>query len=184
MDDFAPDQNAVMDLLGPYLSRIQPIFSGAVDLYNSEVSARARAIHSGSAVAHVVNDHAWALFEAEFGEESGFHFLNIRNLKLLNIRDELLIRAKKVDENGRHQNADTAQQRAFDAMDDIPGLPPAATRIVIGYQPDEAFSEVVRVTVRRACARWVAQIVEIDDAYSWIDITPAELPLHRPAAHG
>jgi hypothetical protein len=181
VEEIDPEQARVMALLAPHLRRFFPIFGAAVDLYNSDVSNRARAIHSGSAIAHVVNDHVWAGLEAEFADEPDFHFLNVRNLKLLSIRDELLIRAKKVDENGRHQNADTAQQRAFDAQQDIPGLPPAATRLVIGYQPDEAFSEVVRVTVRRPLSRWVAQIVETEDECSWEDITPVELPFRRRA---
>jgi hypothetical protein len=185
MEDFEPDQATVMAILHPYLGRMFPIFGAAVDLHNAETSARARAELSSSAVAHNINCHAWAGFEREFTDEPGFHFLKPGgNLKVLNIRDELVLRPKKVDANGRHQNADTAQQRAFDSNADLPGIHPAAARVIVGYQPDEAFSSVIRVTVRRPKARWVAQIVEIDAAYSWVDITPAELPLGRRAAHG
>lgn len=185
MDEFDADQARVMALLEPHLHRMFPIFGAAVDLHNSDTSPKARADLTSSAIAHNVTCHAWAGFEREFTDEPGFHFLNVRGLNILNIRDEVVIRVKKVDENGRHQNADTAQQRAFDGREDLPGIPPAATRVVMGYQPDQAFSEVVRVTVRRPQARWVAQVVLIDDACSWVDITPVGLPFQpRAAAKG
>lgn len=177
MDEINPDQEEVMRLLEPDLSRIYPIFPAAVALYNSEVSAKARAELDDSAAAKSTHCHVWAGFQREFLDESGYDFLEVRGLKVLNIRDQLLIRAKKVDANGRHRNADTAQQRAFDAQENLPGLPAAATRLVIGYQPDIAFSEVERVIVRRPLGRWVSQIVEADEAPHWIDITPRELPL-------
>jgi hypothetical protein len=90
------------------------------------------------------------------------HFLEIRNLHVLNIRDQMLIRAKKVNANGRHRNNHTLQQRAFDAQEELPGLPPVAARLVMAYQPDAAFSEVERVTVRRPLGRWVSQIVDAE----------------------
>ena len=179
MHEIDPDQIEVMGLLKPYLPRIYPIFPAALDLYNSEVSPMARAEHDDRASAAATYCHVWTGFQREFMDEPGFHFLELRGLRLLNIRDQLLIRAKKVDAGGRHRNADTAQQRAFDAQDDLPGLPPAAVRLVIGYQPDLAFSEVERVIVRRPLGRWVAQVVETDEVAHWIDITPIELPFVR-----
>ena len=99
---------------------------------------------------------------------------------------EEVVRAKKVDENGRHQNATTKQQRAFDAQLPLDGIPPAATRVIVGYQPDEAFSAVERVTVRRPRGRWVSQIVDVDGSAEqpqrWIDITPPDLFRRRRAA--
>lgn len=179
MDDIDQDQSDVMGLLEPHLSRIYPIFPSALDLYNSDVSPMARAELDDRASASAVYCHVWKGFQREFLDESGFHFLNVRGLQILNIRDQLLIRAKKVDANGRHRNADTLQQRAFDAQEDLPGLPCAAVRLVIGYQPDVAFSQVERVVVRQPFGRWVAQVVEADEAPHWVDITPAELPLPR-----
>ena len=118
-------------------------------------------------------------FQQEFIDEDGFNFLDIRGLSVLNIRDELVIRVKKVDQNGRHRNYQTQQQIDFDAQQELPGLPPAATRIIIGYQPDIAFSEVERVIVRRPKGRWVSQIIDSGESAEWTDITPVELPLRR-----
>jgi hypothetical protein len=164
-----------MDILSPYLPRILPIFDAALSLHNEDVSAKARADYDDRAAASAVYCHTWKGFEREFSEEPGFHFLIVRGLKLLNVRDAVVLRAKKVDENGRHRNSDTEQQRAFDAQEQLPGLPASAARVVIGYQPDIAFSEVERVTVRQPLFGWVSQVIETDGAFSWIDITPAQL---------
>lgn len=176
LDDYDPDQQRVMGLLAPHLDRLFPIFGAAVDMFNSEVSRRAIAELNTRAIANSVWCHLWAGLQREFLDEPGFHFIESRGLSVVNINDELVMRVKKVDENGRHQNADTEQQRAFDQQLDLPDIPPAATRIVMGYQPDEAFSQVERVLVRRPKGRWVSQVVVVDDACAWIDITPAELP--------
>ena len=176
MQDIDSDQEAVMAVLDPYLGRMEPMFHGALALHLSEVTPKARAELGVRAVASAVSDHAWAAFEREFDAELGFHFLTVRGLRVLNIRDQVVVRLKKVDANGKHQNADTAQQRAFDAQADIPDIPPAAARVVLGYQPDEAFSVVERVIVRRPKGRWVSQVIDGDTDRHWIDITPAELP--------
>lgn len=185
MDDIDPDQAEVMATLEPYLPRVYPCFPAGLALYN-EVEPHIRAEHDDRAAASAVWCHIWSGFQREFAEESGFHFLDVRGLHLLNIHDKVLIRAKKVDENGRHRNNDTAQQRAFDAQEDLPGLPPAAARLVIGYQPDAAFSEVERVIVRRPLGRWVSQILEAEETATWVDITPVELPFGtiRRRRHG
>jgi hypothetical protein len=176
MDDIDPDQVEIMGLLAPYLGRMFPLFDAAVDLYNTEYTPLVRAQHNDTATATDVWCHIWHGFQHEFADETGFHFLKVRGLHLLNVGDRLLIRTKKVDENGRHQNADTQQQRAFDAQEELPGLPPKAARLVMGYQPDAAFSRVERVIVRRPLGRWIAQIVEDGSTCKWIDITPVELP--------
>jgi hypothetical protein len=185
MDEIYRDQLAIMTKLEPYLARMYPCFPAALALYN-EVEPHIRAEHDDRAPASTVYCHVWSGLQREFSEEPSFHFLTHRGLNLLNIRDQILIRAKKVDANGRHRNADTPQQRAFDAQDDLPGLPPAAARLVMGYQPDAAFSEVERVTVRRPRGRWVSQIIEAETERAWVDITPVELPfgIMRRRAHG
>lgn len=176
MDEIDPEQQRVMDALAPYLSRMFPIFGAAVEMYNTEVSARARAEHNNRAVANAVWCHVWQGFQREFLEEDGLHFLTMKGLDVLNIRDEVVLRAKKVDANGRHSNADTKQQRAFDDQLELPGLPPAAIRVVMGYQPDEAFSAVERVIVRRPKGLWVSQVLNDEEPAQWVDITPRELP--------
>jgi hypothetical protein len=172
---FEEDQTDIMGMLAPYLGRMYPLFPAALALYNSDYSARVRAEHDERAAASGIWCHLHTEFVREFGEEPGFHFLEVRGLHVLNIRDQVAIRWKKVNANGRHRNADTAQQRDFDAQRELPDLPQAAARLVMGYQPDPAMAEIERVIVRRPRGLWVSQIIEEDDACNWIDITPEDL---------
>jgi hypothetical protein len=54
------------------------------------------------------------------------------------------------------------------------------------FQPaslSAVFSEVERVTVRRPQGPWVSLIVEADAEFSWVDITPVELPFDLARRH-
>src|SRR4051794_28572282 len=104
------EQRRVMEALQPHFARITDICNAAVDLYNSETSARARADHDSRAALCAIYSHAWKGYLREFGEEPGFHFMTVRGLNLVNIRDVVVLRAKRVDANGRHVNHDSRQQ--------------------------------------------------------------------------
>jgi hypothetical protein len=177
-DDFEAEQQRVMEALEPYFERLTGICESAVDLYNSETTPKARAEHDTRAALSAIYSHAWTGYLREFDEEPGFHFMNIKGLNVLNIRDVVVARAKRVDSDGRHANHDSKQQRDFDRQLAIPGLPPAAVRVVIGYELDPAFSKVERVIVRRPMGKstvWSAQIVSLGDIMAWQDITPVRL---------
>jgi len=171
------EQREVMEVLAPHFSDITNIYEAAVRLYNDDTTPRARAEHDSRAALSAIYRHAWMGYQRELGELPGFHFLKVNGLHVLNIRDQVVLRAKRVDANGLHVNNQTLQQRRFDRQKPIPGLPTEATRVVVGYQLDPAFSIVERVIVRCPRSQWAAQVVVMDDAYAWEDITPAQLPL-------
>ena len=180
-------QTRVMSAMEPHFPVIYPIFVNALALYRDEYPSGVRVEHSDRTAANIVYDHVLAGFRREFMEETGFTFLHIRGLHVLNIRDVIVARFKKVNEDGVHRNLPTRQQKDFDRQVDIPGLPLAAIRIVLGYQPDAAMSIVERVTVRDPYHDRVSQIVETGTEYSWIDITstkPLFTPKGRPRATG
>jgi hypothetical protein len=188
-EEFEAEQQRVMVALEPYFGRLTDIYSAAVDLYNTETSAKARAEHDGRAALNVIYSHAWHGYKREFVEEAGFHFMTVKGLNILNIRDIVVARAKRVDANGRHANHDSKQQRDFDRQQSIPGLPPAAVRIVIGYELDLAFSQVERVIVRRPMGKltaWSAQIVSLGEVMAWQNTTPVRFAFGpgRAAARG
>ena len=172
------NQDECMAFLQPWFERLHAPFPKAMRMYNEDYPAHVRAEHNDSVTSHNVHSHVVAEFMREFADEPGFNFLKPRGLHILNIYDRVVGRFKKVDGEGRHRNADTEQQRKFDRQEPLPGLPPEALRVTFGYQPDPAFSKCERVLV--ACPqgkeiRWAAQIVDIDDVYSWVEITPARL---------
>ena len=172
------NQNECMSFLTPWFERIYAQFPMAMSLYNDDYPSRVRAEHDDSLTAHCVHRHVVTGFQREFDSDRGFHFLKPRGLHVLNIRDRVVARFKKVDAEGRHRNADTEQQRLFDCQSPLPGLPEEALRVTFGYEPDPAFSKCERVIV--ACPsgkaiRWAAQIVEDDDEYGWLDLTQPKL---------
>ena len=176
-EEIEQEQREVMGLLEPHFAQITSIYDSAVQLYNEDTTPRARAEHDSRAALAAIYRHAWMGYQRELGDVPGFHFLKVNGLHVLNIQDRVVLRAKRVNANGRHVNNQTAQQRKFDRQMPIPGLPPEAVRVVVGYHLDPAFSEVERVIVRSPRAGWAAQVVSVDDAFSWEDITPAQLPL-------
>lgn len=177
MDDFEAQQATAMAVLEPHFATLTDIYQSAVNLYNDGTSARIRAEHDSRAALNSIYSLVWKGYEREFGETSGLHLLNMRGLKVLNIADKVVVRAKRVDANGLHVNNRTEQQRLFDKQLPLEGLPPEAVRLVIGYELDPAYSTVDRVIVRQTMGAWVSQIVAADEAYHWEDITPVRLPL-------
>jgi len=177
MDEFEEQQAMAMGVLEPHFATFTGIYSSAVDLYNEGTSARIRAEHTPRAALNSIYALAWKGYEREFGEVPGLHLLNIRGLNVLNIADKVVVRAKRVDANGRHVNNLTDQQRDFDRQLPLIGLPPAAVRVVMGYELDLAYSTVERVIVRHTMGDWISQIVSVDEEYHWEDITPVRLPL-------
>jgi len=177
VDEFEEQQRMAMAVLEPHFATLTDIYKSAIDLYNEGTSARVRAEHDSRAALNSIYALAWKGYEREFGEMPGLHLLNMRGLKVLNIADMVVARAKRVDANGRHVQNMTPQQRTFDRQLPLTGLPPAAVRLVIGYELDPAYSTVERVIVRHTQGAWVSQIVSVDEAYHWEDITPVRLPL-------
>jgi hypothetical protein len=177
MDDFEAQQVMAMGVLEPHFATITQIYTDAVALYNDDTSPRIRAEHSSRAALSSIYDLAWKGYVREFSDVPGLHLLTMRGLNVLNLSDKLVIRAKRVDANGRHVNNPTEQQKAFDRQIPLAGLPPEAVRLVVGYELDPAYSVVERVIVRHTMGDWVSQIVLNDEVYQWEDITPARLPL-------
>jgi hypothetical protein len=167
------------------MSRIEPLFKVLHDalhdgmgFYLGKYSKKVLAQHRDRTAANCVYDHAFHNLREQLDGEPGCHFLNRRGLEVLNYFDLALVRLKKVNGAGRAQNLRTKQQRDYDDQKSIPGLPDAAVRLIVGYQPDAAFSFVERVIVSRPLGktiRWTAQIVVADDASKWFDITPDRL---------
>jgi hypothetical protein len=167
------------------MGRIEPLFRPLHDalhhgmaFYQQNYSAEVIAQQRDRTAANCVYDHGFHRIKEELGLTAGCHFLTVRGLEVLNYHDLALLRFKKVDGSGRWRNYQTKQQRDFDNQLPLPGLPPAAVRLVVGYEPDAAFTTVERVIVSRPLGRnirWAAQIVVLDDVVSWEDITPARL---------
>ncbi|MEM7046960.1 MAG: hypothetical protein AAF442_04840 [Pseudomonadota bacterium] len=150
------NQEEAHEILAPYIPDMAKAPHLGLDRYNSSVEPGARAEHRPSTSANSIYDHTWAELIEKLGEKVGLHFLEINGLKILNFDDKLVLRLKKVDQQGQHSNISTKQQKAFDAQESIPGLP--FERLILGYEPDQVFSRVIRVTIRPVHREWAVQI--------------------------
>ncbi len=123
--------------------------------------------------------HMMADCERRFGEMADVRQLDIRGQKLwLFERPNVVIRLKKMDEDGKSRNYPTKQAQDFDAGQDLPGLPMPPVRLTAGYLLDRTASVVERTQVARPIGRgvmWCGAIVPREDRRAgdrvWIDVT-------------
>jgi hypothetical protein len=91
---------------------------------------------------------------------------------------DALIRFKKHDEDGDSRNYPTRQAKLYDRGATLPGLPPEAARLSVGYLLDATSTVFVRTQIARPLGKkvdWCAAIVPREDrapgAKAWIDVT-------------
>ena len=181
------DITANMMVLEPYLSNLVAAVRRGFATYQNEYTPRVKAAHDNAAAAKCVHRHI--LEEVEFAIDGlgGLALVNARGLMVLNVHDRALLRFKKMDEEGHSASYPTQQAKSFDRQLPLPNLPPSATRLTFGYEPDLAFSEIVRLLT--ACplgprTLWCAQITEeVPGTATWTDITPLRFAGTEPFRH-
>lgn len=172
------DQDECMARIEPILKVLHDCLHEGMAFYldPNNYSVGAVAQQRERTVAGCVNDHAFHRLREMLEGQSGCHFPNVRGLEILNFKDIALVRVKKVNGAGRGRNAQTKQQKDYDAQLPLPGLPLAAVRLVAGYQPDATFTSVQRVIISRPMGKailWTAQVNLVEDHIAWSDITPS-----------
>lgn len=171
------DQEESMALIEPILQILHDSLYNGMGFYkdSKNYSAAAAAQQRDRTAAGCVNDHAFHSLREALEGQAGCRFPSIRGLEVLDHKGKALIRIKKVNGAGRGRNATTQQQIDYDAQLPLPGLPPKAIRLVAGYQADPAFNSVQRVIISAPLGKtisWAAQVVILEGATSWVDITP------------
>jgi hypothetical protein len=174
MDD-DNDLTRCMNLIEPLLVDLHEGWEAAHRLYREEYPPNVLAEHTDAVAAACVRAHQWMEVERRLDGKPGVSLLDIRGLKVINFRDQAVIRLKKLDAAGRHSNYQTQQQKDFDGQETLPGLPPEAVRLTSGYQLDVTGQTIERHMIARPMGRavtWTAQVNVIDAKAAWIDITP------------
>lgn len=105
--------------------------------------------------------------------------LDIRGLKLWLFEDaNVVVRFKKMDEDGQSRNYPTQQAKSFDAGRDLPGLPMPPVRLNAGYLLDATGTVFIRTQIARPIGRgtlWCAAIVprgeRMTGTRAWVDVT-------------
>lgn len=136
-----------------------------------ELDARAQAACTYS--------HMLAEADRRFVGRRGVRTFDLKGLKLWLFEDaEVVVRLKKMDEDGRTRNYPTKQAKDFDRQFDLPGLPSPPLRLAAGYLLDPT-GNLVRTQIAmphgQKRTEWcIAVVPETDRVVGervWVDVT-------------
>jgi hypothetical protein len=94
-------------------------------------------------------------------------------------RANVVIRLKKMDEDGKSKNYPTKQAKDYDAQRELPGLPLPPVRLTAGYWLDRTGQIINRVQIARPdgtrLPTWCAAVIPPEERTAgeriWIDVT-------------
>jgi hypothetical protein len=170
------DQEKSMALIEPLFADLHDAWHSALHLYQSDYPPNVRAEHDDALAAQCVRRHMLLELMRRLDGRDGCALLNVQGFRILNFRDQAVLRFKKVDGAGRHSAYRTDQQMEFDDQEPLTGIPEAAVRLTCGYQLDQAGEEIDRIIIARPTGRsiaWTAQVILLEEKAAWVDITPA-----------
>lgn len=135
--------------------------------------------HDVRAQATCTYSHMVAAADRRFLGRPDVRPLEIRNLKLWLFENaSIVVRFKKMDEDGRSRNYPTKQAKAFDAQLELPGLPPKPLRLTVGYLLDETGTQFIRTQIARPDGRealWCGAVIPREERKVgeriWVDVT-------------
>jgi hypothetical protein len=170
----------VMDGLGPLLDEFDEVCRGGFDTYRAYPS-HILPEHDPRAAAACIYAHMAADADRRFLDHAQIKPVDPRQLgglKVWRVGDLALIRFKKHDEDGHSRNYPTKQAKAYDRGDMLPGLPPPAVRVSVGYWLDPTNTVFFRTQVARPMGKrvsWNCAIVppglRSADGKRWIEVT-------------
>jgi len=166
-----------MKLIEPLLDDIDQITRGAHGRYR-DYPAQVLIEHSPRTAATCTYDHMVAMADELWTDRPGIVAIELGGLKLWLIKDVVVLRLKKMDEDGRSRNYPTQQAKDFDRQLPLPGLPDPAIRLTAGYLLDETQTQFRRAQIARPVApgitAWCAAIVPASapgGAATWHEVT-------------
>lgn len=123
--------------------------------------------------------HMLAEAYRRFDGRAGVRTFDVQNLKVWHFEAaDVVIRLKKMDEDGKTRNYPTKQAKAFDGQLELPGLPSPPVRLTAGYLLDATGAQMVRSQISMPQGRevqWcVAVVPEVTGAEAdrvWVDVT-------------
>ncbi len=136
--------------------------------------------HDSRAQAACTYCHMAAEADRRFIDRPGVRPMDINGLRLWLIEDvEIVIRFKKMDEDGRVRNYPNKQARNFDRGFDLPGLPMPPVRLTAGYLLDATGTTIIRTQIARPMGTkrtmWCAAVIPAEerkvDERAWRNVT-------------
>ena len=123
--------------------------------------------HDIRAAATCTHCHMVAESERRWTGRRGIVPLEVRGLKVWLLGEAVVLRWKKMDEDGRSRNYPTKQAMDYDRGAPIPGLPLPAVRLSAGYFLNPTQTEFIRSQVAKPAGRgieWCAAIIPAREA--------------------
>ena len=142
------NESEVAELLRPHYDRLWRC--GALPFYKYKETYPDQSVHSLRTRATIIHDLMIHRARAEFDRVRGVRILDLvhpYNRTFLEIRERALIRFKKLDENKQPRNYQTDFVRDYNEDNDLPGIPPKAHRLTLGYRLNPLQTEVLDVLI-------------------------------------
>ncbi len=169
----------VMTALGPALDEFDQIARAGHFLYRS-YPANVLLDHDPRAQAACTYAHMNAEAARRFTGRDTIREIDVRGLKLWFFKEaNVVVRLKKMDEDGLTKNYPTKQAKDFDKGNDLPGLPMPPLRLTAGYLLDATSTVFVRTQVAQPIGRkktlWCVAVIpheeRVRDEPIWKDVT-------------
>lgn len=136
--------------------------------------------HDPRAQAACIYSHMLAEADRHFHGRQGVRDFELRGLKLwLFEQAGVVVRLKKMDEDGRTHNYPTKQARDFDLQRELPGLPSPPVRLTAGYLLDPTGTSFVRSQIAMPIGRgrtdWCVAVIPPEERVAgekiWENVT-------------
>lgn len=141
-------QNEVAEILRPHYDRLWRC--GALPFYKYLEQYPNTAIHNLRTRANIVHDLMVHQARLEFGEVRNARIIDLQHPYLrtfVEINERILLRFKKLDETKHAKNYPTKFVRDYEQDRDLPGIPPRAHRLTLGYRLNLLQTEVLDVLI-------------------------------------
>jgi hypothetical protein len=171
MKDLSPVQMTLFSeddadaVLKPYYPGLRNALLGAWrDWENLDPAMRVRL--SPRARANLIYD--FVLFRAReyFASSREVEILERRGLFLFGVAGKVLLRFKKLDKRLRHSNIPTRQQIELSLQRELPGMPPRAVSLIVGYQLDLTQTSIAAMFITYPNGRRIAWAYELPETVS------------------
>jgi hypothetical protein len=170
----------VMQAIDPLLDEFDLICRSAFTTYRNYDPA-VLLDHDARAAANCMYAHMRSEAERRFMAHEQIAPIDSRplgGLRVWRVGEAALIRFKKHDEDGRSRNYPTPQAKKYDRGEALPGLPPPAVRLSVGYWLDPTGTEFMRTQIARPVGKsidWCAAVVPMEQWQEgmprWIEVT-------------
>jgi hypothetical protein len=162
MPPYRLHQEEVIEILRPHYDRLWRI--AAFPFYDYQNTYPNTTVHSLRTRANIIHDLMVHRARREFDGVDGTRIIDLtypNSRTLLEIDQRILLRFKKLDELKQSRNYPTRFLRDYELDRDLPGIPPRAHRLTLGYILNSFQTEVQYVLVTSVIGKRIEYDVEL-----------------------